>query len=286
MLLKEDDFVATRINWEPKPANIRSMAEELNLGLDSFVFLDDSPHEREAMRRMCPELAVPEMPTDPAARPLWLRSLSITWPTRLTDEDSRRTQMYLAEKRRTDLRDSAVSFDDYLRGLDQRLLVRLTGDDAVGRVAQMHLRTNQFNLTTERYDEAVIKAMVDAPERFLVLHGQALDKFGNHGVVICATAEVERDEAQLKSFLMSCRVIGRGIETAFLDTLLELMAKRGISRVKAVYIPTRKNGLVRDFYKTTGFSAIGERAEEEWWVCDINRRERLPASPINVNWES
>ena len=161
MLLKEDDFVATRINWEPKPDNIRSIAAELNLGLDSFVFIDDSPHEREAMRRMCPELTVPELPTDPANRPLWLRALAVTWPTRLTEEDSRRSDMYLAEKRRAGVRETAVSFQDYLRGLDQSLIVRPANVEAIGRVAQMHLRTNQFNLTTERYDEAAIKGMVD-----------------------------------------------------------------------------------------------------------------------------
>ena len=163
MLLKEDDFVATRINWEPKPGNIRSIAAELNLGLDSFVFIDDSPHEREAMRRMCPELTVPELPADPASRPLWLRALAVTWPTRLTEEDSRRSDMYLAEKRRAGVRETAVSFQDYLRGLDQTLIVRPANVEAIGRVAQMHLRTNQFNLTTERYDEAAIKAMVDDP---------------------------------------------------------------------------------------------------------------------------
>ncbi|MGH6729818.1 MAG: HAD-IIIC family phosphatase, partial [Sphingomicrobium sp.] len=101
MLLKEEDFVATRINWEPKPHNIRGIAEELNLGLDSFVFLDDSPHERDAMRRMCPELTVPELPDDPAARPQWLRALGATWPIRLTEEDARRSDMYIAERRRT-----------------------------------------------------------------------------------------------------------------------------------------------------------------------------------------
>ncbi len=256
MLLKEDDFVATRINWEPKPLNIRSIAEELNLGLDSFVFIDDSPHEREAMRRMCPEPLVPELPDDPALRPQWLRALAATWPTRLTEEDTRRSDMYLAEKRRSSLRDTALSFDDYLRGLDQTLTVRHADAQAIGRVAQMHLRTNQFNLTTERYDEAAIKGMVDDPDRYVVLHGQATDKFGDHGIVICATARIEGDTAQLQSLLMSCRVVGRAIESAFLATLLgHLERARGAQRPRRVHTHQEKCAGARFLPKRGLFAA-------------------------------
>src|SRR3990170_390718 len=192
----------------------------------------------------------------PASRPLWLRALAVTWPTRLTEEDSRRSDMYLTEKRRASVRETAVSFQAYLRGLDQTLVVRHADSGAIGRVAQMHLRTNQFNLTTERYDEAVIRAMVDDPDRFVVLHGQALDKFGDHGIVICATARIEGEKAELQSFLMSCRVVGRAIETAFLGAFLEELAKRGLRSVRGVYIPTKKNALVKDFYRTAGFAAL------------------------------
>lgn len=286
MLLKEDDFVATRINWEPKPGNIRSIAEELNLGLDSFVFIDDSPHEREAMRRMCPELTVPELPADPASRPLWLRALAVTWPTRLTEEDSRRSDMYLAEKRRAGLRESAVSFDDYLRGLDQTLVVRHATKDAVGRVAQMHLRTNQFNLTTERYDEAVIKGMVDDLDSYVVMHGQSLDKFGDHGIVICATARIEGDKARVQSFLMSCRVIGRAIETAFLGALMRQLAERGVRSVQAAYIPTKKNALVRDFYRNAGFAALAPEGETEHWLWQMGSADLPGAGLINVRLET
>jgi FkbH-like protein len=286
MLLREDDFVATRINWEPKPVNIRSLAEELNLGLDSFVFLDDSPHEREAMRRMCPELVVPELPADPALRPIWLRSLAVTWPTRLTDEDSRRSDMYLAERRRAGVREGAVSFDDYLRGLDQVLIVRHADADAIGRVAQMHLRTNQFNLTTERYDEAVIKGLVDHAENYVVLHGQALDKFGDHGIVICTTARIDGDTARVQSLLMSCRVVGRAIETAFLGALLDQLAKRGVHSVRGAYSPTKKNGLVRDFYRNSGFSALAREGETEHWLWQSGTAGPPGAGLIDVRWES
>ena len=286
MLLKEDDFVATRINWEPKPLNIRSIAEELNLGLDSFVFIDDSPHEREAMRRMCPEPLVPELPDDPALRPQWLRALAATWPTRLTEEDTRRSDMYLAEKRRSSLRDTALSFDDYLRGLDQTLTVRHADAQAIGRVAQMHLRTNQFNLTTERYDEAAIKGMVDDPDRYVVLHGQATDKFGDHGIVICATASIEGDTAQLQSLLMSCRVVGRAIESAFLATLLGHLNERGVRSVRGAFIPTKKNALVRDFYRNAGFSPLAPDGETEYWLWQMGSNKMPDADLIQVKWET
>jgi FkbH-like protein len=286
MLLKEDDFVATRINWEPKPLNIRSIAEELNLGLDSFVFIDDSPHEREAMRRMCPEPLVPELPDDAALRPQWLRALAATWPTRLTEEDARRSDMYLAEKRRSSLRETALSFDDYLRGLDQTLIVRHADAQAIGRVAQMHLRTNQFNLTTERYDEATIKGMVNDPDRYVVLHGQATDKFGDHGIVICATARIEGDTAQLQSFLMSCRVVGRAIETAFLGALLEHLNERGVRSVRGTFIPTKKNALVSDFYRRAGFSALAPEGETEYWLWQMGSNKMPDADLIQVTWKT
>jgi FkbH-like protein len=286
MLLKKDDFVATRINWEPKPLNIRSVAEELNLGLDSFVFIDDSPHEREAMRRMCPEPLVPELPDDPALRPQWLRALAATWPTRLTKEDTRRSDMYLAEKRRSSLRETALSFGDYLRGLDQTLIVRHADAQAIGRVAQMHLRTNQFNLTTERYDEAVIKGMVDDPERYVVLHGQAADKFGDHGVVICATARIEGDTAHLQSFLMSCRVVGRAVETAFLGALLGHLKERGVRNVRGAFIPTKKNALVRDFYEIAGFASLDREGGTQYWLWQMGSNKMPDADLIQVKWET
>ncbi|MBN8910350.1 MAG: HAD-IIIC family phosphatase, partial [Rhodospirillales bacterium] len=148
MLLQPDDFAATAINWEPKPDNIRKIAAELNLGLDSFVFLDDSPHEREAMRRLCPEVSVPEMPVDPAERPLWLRRMTRTWPLRLTGEDETRAALYAARRDAENAKASAVNFEDYLKGLEQHLTVAHVSRATLPRVVQLHERTNQYNLTT------------------------------------------------------------------------------------------------------------------------------------------
>lgn len=285
LLLREDDFVGMRINWEPKPDNIRSLAADLNLGLDSFVFLDDSPHERAAMRRMCPEVVVPELPDDPAARPSWLRRLAVTWPARLTEEDARRSEMYRAERQRSTLERSAGSFEDYLRDLGQTLVVERMSAATLPRIAQMHLRTNQFNLTTERYDEVALQVMMTDARRHLVLLGRALDKFGDHGIAICGTAGIEGGVATLHSLLMSCRIVGRGIEPAFLGEVLRTLASRGVGQVRAAYIPTRKNMMVRDFYRNAGFLALEPDGETTWWGLDLASGAPLPRAPfIDVRW--
>jgi FkbH-like protein len=269
MVLKTEDFAAAAVNWQPKPDNIRQISSELNLALDSFVFLDDSPHEREAMRRLCPEVVVPELPADPAQRPSWLRRLRCTWPVRLTEEDARRSEMYAAERGARALKASAASIEDYLRGLEQRLTVSLVNSGTIARVAQMHQRTNQFNLTTRRASEAEIANLVGHPERGLALMGRVVDKFGDHGIVISTMISIQGAKAEIETFLMSCRVIGRGIEQAFLSTLLSLLTSRGIKQVIGRFAASAKNGMVRDFYRANGFSLLDGDEKASAWVLDL-----------------
>lgn len=286
MALGPQDFAATAINWEPKPDNIRRLARELNLGLSSFVFLDDSPHEREAMRRMCPEVVVPEMPSDPALRPLWLRGLTCTWPLRLTAEDAKRSQMYVTERKARELRESAASYDDYLRELGQELTIEPLSAGTLPRVAQLHERTNQFNLTTRRFSEAELNTFMAAEDRALVLLGTASDTFGNHGIVIAAVATIEGTTARIESFLMSCRVIARQIETAFLGALTEGLLARGVETIEGTYLPTPKNDMVRAFYPTHGFAALPPEPEgkgDRWtWKKGV---QHVPSSPfVRTQW--
>ncbi|KAB2917425.1 MAG: HAD-IIIC family phosphatase [Hyphomicrobiaceae bacterium] len=286
MALKASDFAASAINWQPKPENIRRIAGELNLGLDSFVFIDDSPHEREAMRRLVPEVVVPELPEDPASRPLWLRGLKCTWPVRLTEEDARRSEMYAAERQARALKSSAATREDYLAGLEQRLIVETVNADTLGRVAQMHQRTNQFNLTTLRLTEAEIGAYVRDPKHGFAFLGRVADKFGDHGIVVAATISVEGSQAQIDTFLMSCRVIGREVERAFLGTLLTFLAKRGIERVVGRFAATAKNGLVRDFYAANGFARVDGTEEESSWAFDLRVQTPPRAEFVSVQLEA
>ena len=247
MALKREDFVAHRINWEPKPNNILGLAEDLDLGLDSFVFLDDSPHERDAMRRLAPEVRVPELPVDPAIRPDFLRNYSALWPLRLTAEDRSRSAYYAVQSKARMLQRQAGSLGDYLGGLDQCLQVEVITPATLPRIAQMHARTNQFNLTTQRLTEAKLGAMMDDKAGHCVLLGRLKDRFGDHGIVICASVRVAEKGAEIATFLMSCRVIGREVELAFLGTLLQQLMVRGVEQVEGVHIASERNTPVRDF---------------------------------------
>jgi len=280
MVLKRTDFAATSVNWNPKPQNIRQLAAELNVGLDSFLFIDDSPQERDAMRRACPEVRVPEMPADPAERPHWLRRQVATWPVRLTGEDGARQSYYAAARSATEWKASASNHADFLRGLEQKLVVSPLDASTVARIAQMHQRTNQFNLTTLRSTEAEIAAVAADGASGLVLHGRVSDRFGDHGIVITAVSDISGSDAVLRSFLMSCRVIGREVERAFLGEVLKSLASRGVSRVFGSYIPTAKNALVRNFYKSCGFAEVeGGDGAASRWVFEISGTE-FPGSPF------
>lgn len=285
MVLKADDFAAMAVNWDPKPQNIRKIAADLNLGLDSFVFLDDSPQERDAMRRLCPDVTAPEMPPDPADRPLWLRRLTCTWPTRLTAEDETRAALYATGREASRLKASVATLEDFLRGLEQRLIVGYARKDTVARIAQMHQRTNQFNLTTLRNTDADI-AFMTSGDRGIALLGRVNDKFGDHGIVIAATASIDGDEAVIRSLLMSCRVIGRQVEHAFLGELLRELARRGVARVRGDYIPTAKNGMVRDFYASCGFELVEANEEKSTWSFSLGRAEPPSSQFVVTGWES
>ncbi len=285
MALRSDDFTASAINWEPKPDNIRKLARDLNLGLDSFVFIDDSPHEREAMRRLCPEVLVPEMPSDPAERPLWLRRLSATWLLRLTAEDESRADLYAVERKARDAKASAVSVEAYLSSLEQRLVLSFVDEKTVARAAQMHQRTNQFNLTTRRLTEPDIAALVKDEADGIAVVGRVADKFGDHGIVIVATVAINGDEAVIRTLLMSCRVIGRDVERAFMGELLRDLGRRGVRRVLGEYIPTPKNAMVRDFYSSCGFEQTGAGEGGTTWLFPVGVND-LPVSPyVTPSWE-
>lgn len=286
MALRPDDFAAAAINWEPKPQNIRAVADSLNLGLDSFLFLDDSPQEREAMRRACPEVRVPEIPPDPADRPLWLRRLACTWPVRLTAEDAARASSYAAGREAAALKASAASLDDFLLGLEQRLTLSHVCAGTLARVAQMHQRTNQFNLTTLRSTEADIATLTAGGTRGVAILGRVADKFGDHGIVIAATVAIDGDAAEIRSLLMSCRVIGRQVEHAFVGGLLAELARRGVAQVRGDYIPTAKNGMVRDFYAACGFELTHSDETKSTWTFCFGQAE-LPSSQfVSTAWEN
>ncbi len=263
-LLRESHFAAMRINWEPKPHNLRSLAEELNLGLDSFVFVDDSHHECMAVRTELPQVEVVQTPSRPVDVPHCLERVARLEVLSLTSEDRDKTRMYVQERQRKELAATSADPAAYLASLQMRMRIGVDDAAPLSRLAQLTQKTNQFNLTTRRYDEVEVARRIAAPD-WLVAHFSLADIFGDSGIVGLAMIAVEGDTALLDSFLMSCRVIGREAESAFLEALLRVLQARGVVRLYAEYLPTAKNKLVENFLPEHGFT----QQPDGRWLRDL-----------------
>lgn len=280
MAVKLEDIAAQRIGWEPKPQLIQEIAQELNLGLDSFVFLDDSPQERAAVRAALPMVRVPELPDDPVDRPRFLRGLRELWPLVLTESDRRRSQMYQAQKRSAELKASAGdNVEGFLQSLGQILTVRPAGEGDWSRVAQMHVRTNQFNVTTRRHDETTLRRMVS--EGAGVFVGSLQDCFGDQGIVITAVVVPEGSRGRIDTFLMSCRVVGRQVEAAFMNYLVEWARRRKLDALDGEFIQTERNGPSAHLFESLRFSPSGSKksgGSGQWWELKV--RDAVIAAPM------
>ena len=266
MLLRESDFAAFRANYEDKATNILSIAEELGIGTDSMVFLDDNSFERELVRSLVPGISVPELPDDPAMRPDYLRTLGLFEPSSLSQEDSRRTEMYRAEADRRSEQAVAASYEDYLSSLGMRLAAESFNELSYRRVSQLTQRSNQFNLRTVRYTPEQITALAEDGD-VLTLSFSLSDRHGDCGLVGVIIARREGDgELFLDTFLMSCRVLRRGVEECMMNTLFSEARELGVPAVNAEYLPTQKNGMVAELLPRFGFTRRGDRYTCR--VCD------------------
>jgi FkbH-like protein len=258
MVLRLSDFVSFKANWNPKSDNLRQMAVELELGLDSFVFVDDNPAEVEIVRQFAPEVTTILLGPDPADYRAKLEDCRLFEPRSITAEDAQRTAQYQRESERKVLLDSATDMDGYLRSLEMEGAIAPFQRADVPRIAQLINKSNQFNLTTRRRSEAEVAALVDEKghDCFTI---RLKDRFGDHGliaVVICAARETT---LEVDTWLMSCRVLKRQVEEETVNEIVRLALERGSARVRGVYLPTAKNDMVRDLYERMGFSLAGER---------------------------
>ncbi|MDR1020202.1 MAG: HAD-IIIC family phosphatase [Synergistaceae bacterium] len=264
MLLREGDFAAIRANWAPKAENLRSVAKELNIGTDSFVFIDDNPVEREAMQIDLPEVAVPDFPTDSAQLEGFMTQVARDYflQFRATDDDRTKTGQYRAEADRREHLSSFASMDEYLASLDMTLTVGGLTRSNISRASQLTQKTNQFNLTAIRYSEAQIREAACDPAVRLYL-GELRDRFGEYGNIALCIARLTGEPgktgqtASIETFLMSCRVMGRGVESAFLDEVERNLRGSGVSEIETLYQPTPKNEAVRDFWEKMGYTITG-----------------------------
>ncbi|MEW2620554.1 HAD-IIIC family phosphatase [Streptomyces sp. NPDC048106] len=260
MTLREDDFVRISADWEPKDGAIRALADRLNLGTDSIVFADDSPFERGLVASSLPEIALIALDEEPALH--IDRLLADGWfdVRELTTADRGRAVQYRQEAEREDLRRTAGSMADYLRDLGVTVEVAPVRDHEVARIAQITLRTNQFNLTTRRLQVPDVRERLDSPDH-LVLAVRSRDRFGDNGVVGALFVHREEQALRIDNMLLSCRVFARGIEQATLAALLQHARDSGAREVRASYRPTAKNHKMRDFYPSLGFEPAAEATD-------------------------
>ena len=257
MLLRETHLAIFQANWKDKATNLNAIAEELSLGIDSLAFVDDNPFERNFVRESLPTVEVPELPDDPA---LYARTLSASGcfeGLTFSAEDCKRAAFYEDNARRVTLQKQVGNIEEYLASLEMEIYFQPF--DAVGRsrIAQLINKSNQFNLTTRRYTEAEVEGIENDPSAYS-LQVRLRDKFGDNGMISVIICRRENDDWLIDTWLMSCRVLGRRVEFAVLKELLESARKLGIHRLIGRYIPTERNGMVRDHYEKLGF----ERKEE------------------------
>lgn len=257
-LLRDGHFAARRVNWLAKPDNLESLAAELNLGLESFIFVDDSDHECAAVRHRLPQVQVVQVPSRPVDVARCLDHVARLEVLSLTREDLDKTALYAQERQRRALllpaTGSPAAPGDHLARLGMAMRISLAPKAHLARLSQLTKKTNQFNLTTRRYDEHQIEAFIGSAD-WLVADFALADVFGDSGVVgLCMLRLTAADTAEIDTLLMSCRVIGRQAESAFLQALLRLLTQRGVRQVLADYLPTAKNMLVKDLLTQQGFA--------------------------------
>jgi len=275
MLLRPRHFAAMRINWQDKARNLREIAAELNIGLEAVAFLDDNPVEREQIRREAPEAPIVALPDDPMGYAQAVRDAPFFERLALSEEDRQRNQYYAAGRERAALEQAVSSPEEFYRSLEQEAEIQPVNALTLARVAQLTQKTNQFNLTTRRYTEPQIAEMMQCPG-WRVLSLRVRDRYADNGLVGVA---IVRDGApgggvaEIDTFLLSCRVIGRTVETALLAHIAAEARARGAVRLEGWFLPTRKNAPARDFYARHGFELAEKREDGVLWRLDLTRAE-------------
>lgn len=257
MVLRLDDISVFVANWEDKAGNIRYIQNTLNIGMDSFVFLDDNPFERQAVRSLIAEITVPELPENPEEYVDYLRSLNLFETASYSEEDRVRTQQYQAEARRVSLQSQCVDYDAYLESLEMVAEAKPFDSFHFPRIAQLTQRSNQFNLRTVRYTEQEIAAIA-ADGNYVTLYFTLRDKFGDHGLISAVIMEKQENKLFVNTWLMSCRVLKRGMEEFIVNKMIEAAANAGFSTVEGEYLKTAKNAMVANIYEKMGFTCIGD----------------------------
>ncbi|MCQ2513098.1 MAG: HAD-IIIC family phosphatase [Lachnospiraceae bacterium] len=280
--LKPEDFLCIKANWEPKDRNLLAIAEELNLGVDSFVFVDDNPAERHIVREQVMGVSVPEL-TGPEEYIHIIDKSGFFEVTNLSKDDTKRNEMYKANMEREQAQSAFENYEDYLLSLEMKADIQAFGTETIPRISQLTNKSNQFNLTTLRCSVTDIEQMAQSKD-WITLYGRLEDKFGDNGVVAVEAAELlpapenpERREAHIRLNLMSCRVLKRDLEFAMLDELVEKAKDNHVETIIGYYYPTKKNSMVANLYTVLGF----EEKEDRWELSVNNYQKQCKVISIN-----
>jgi FkbH-like protein len=261
MLLKLEDIAVFRVNWETKVENIRAIQHILNIGFDSMVFIDDNAFEREMVRSAIPGITVPEMPEDPAEYLPYLRDLNLFEIATVTEEDAQRTKQYQEEAARVILQQHYENEEEFLASLEMQAVVKSFDKFDAPRIAQLSQRSNQFNLRTIRYTEDAIHRISSSAD-YYTISVTLRDRFGEHGLIGIIILKISDAKTLfIENWIMSCRVLKRGMENFTLNQIIELALSNGYTKIVGEYLPTPKNGIVKDHYAELGFSK-----EDDKWV--------------------
>lgn len=281
-VLKEDDFIVIKANWDPKSLNLKKMSQELNLLPESFVFVDDNPAEREIIRTQVEGCAVPDI----GSVEDYIKVIDHSGyfeATVLSDDDAKRNEMYKQNALRASLLESAGDYGEYLDSLEMKAHIANFNPMYYERISQLSNKSNQFNLTTRRYTRAEIEAIAES-EDYIDLYGSLTDKFGDNGVVSVIIGHIEGNRLSVDLWIMSCRVLKRDMEYAMMDSLVEKCCAVGIDTIVGHYYPTAKNAMVRDFYRDMGFVKTDEDEDHNsTWEFDLNTEYKNRNQHITVS---
>ena len=281
MVLRQNNIVSSQINWNNKAENIQAIAKELNIGLDSLLFVDDDLANRELIRQTLPEVDVLDLPADSAQYVQTLLNYKGFNMFEFTEEDKKRNEMYLQEKQRNEYKNTFIDMDTFLRSLNMHISVKEIDDLLIPRIAQLTQKTNQFNLTTNRYHEDDIKNFIRSGDKLWAL--DVSDKFGDYGIVGFCLVKDMSDRWEIDSMLLSCRVLGKKVEEQFFGFVLSELKKIKPKKVRAYYKPTQKNSQVKDFYKTFDFYKMKSSETEDIWERDLGSYVFIQHSFIEIN---
>jgi len=271
-VLKLDDFVAFYANWDNKDINIRKIANDINIGLDSLVFIDDNPAERAIVLENLPEVSVPEI--DPENVSSYIQAIENNGffdTVAISDDDLQRTGTYQQNKQRAQLLESSAgNYDEFLKSLDMQAEIKPFSEIYFDRITQLTNKSNQFNLTTKRYTLGEIKNIAQ-DQNYITLYCRLKDKFGDNGVISLIIGEIEGKKLKIILWLMSCRVLKRGVEDLMLDVLVNKAREKNCSTLTGFYYPTKKNSMVKDFYKNFNFDLVScDENNNSIWNLELN----------------